>query len=333
MVFQDWRTTVVAYDPARSESAARRSYDLIVVGGGVYGVAADASRRPGADCDPVLLERDDFGGATSWNSLASFTAGSAICRSSTCRRFRESVRANAAGSSASFPDLVRPCPASCRSTAKGLHRPASSAPPWPSTTCSPGGRNGVRDPTGTCHGAGDLAGGDDGRFPAVSSGEGLRGGGALVRRGHARLAAAHHGDAALGLRPRRTALNYVEARDWCRGASGRRASGARTASPDEKLEFRAPVVVNCAGPWCREVAARLRPGPSRICSAPRWRSTLLLDREPLSDAALAVAPPHPRAGPTSSSLEGAGSLPAPITPLERRSRRRPGRPPPCCGRS
>jgi len=48
--------------------AASRDYDLVVVGGGIYGALAalEASRR---GLSTLLLERSDFGGATTWNSL------------------------------------------------------------------------------------------------------------------------------------------------------------------------------------------------------------------------------------------------------------------------
>ena len=49
-------------------TASRPDYDLVIVGGGVQGVALslEAARR---GLRPILLERGDFGGETSWNSL------------------------------------------------------------------------------------------------------------------------------------------------------------------------------------------------------------------------------------------------------------------------
>ena len=55
----------IARQPERN--AARR-HDVIVIGGGIYGVAlAFEAGRHGYDA--LLLERDDFGGGTSWSSL------------------------------------------------------------------------------------------------------------------------------------------------------------------------------------------------------------------------------------------------------------------------
>ena len=46
--------------------ATAAPHDLIVVGGGIYGtfVAMESARR---GLRPLLIERDDFGGGTSWN--------------------------------------------------------------------------------------------------------------------------------------------------------------------------------------------------------------------------------------------------------------------------
>ena len=72
-----------------AESASRR-YDLLVVGGGIYGVALifEAARR---GYRTILLERDDFGGGTSWSSLRIIHGGLRYLQTFDLRRFRESV--------------------------------------------------------------------------------------------------------------------------------------------------------------------------------------------------------------------------------------------------
>ena len=49
-------------------AAAKKTYDLIIVGGGIYGtmLALEASQR---NLKPLLIERDDFGGCTSLQTL------------------------------------------------------------------------------------------------------------------------------------------------------------------------------------------------------------------------------------------------------------------------
>ncbi|MCI5150528.1 MAG: FAD-dependent oxidoreductase, partial [Candidatus Electrothrix sp. MAN1_4] len=54
--------------PRNLSAAQARSYDLIVVGGGIYGMTLtlEAGRR---GLRPLLIERDDFGGSASLHSL------------------------------------------------------------------------------------------------------------------------------------------------------------------------------------------------------------------------------------------------------------------------
>ena len=74
----------------RPEESAATPYDLVVVGGGIDGIALafEASRR---GYRAVLLERADFGGGTSWSSLRIIHGGLRYLQSLNVRRFRESV--------------------------------------------------------------------------------------------------------------------------------------------------------------------------------------------------------------------------------------------------
>ena len=71
-------------------SSKKKSYDLIIVGGGIYGVmlAFEASRR---GLKSLLLERSDFGGATTFNSLRILHGGFRYLQTMDIHRFRESV--------------------------------------------------------------------------------------------------------------------------------------------------------------------------------------------------------------------------------------------------
>jgi glycerol-3-phosphate dehydrogenase len=68
-----------------------KPFDLIVVGGGVYGaaVAWDASLR---GLSVALVEKDDFGGATSFNNLKTIHGGLRYIQHADFRRMRESIR-------------------------------------------------------------------------------------------------------------------------------------------------------------------------------------------------------------------------------------------------
>jgi glycerol-3-phosphate dehydrogenase len=73
------------------EALTERPFELIVVGGGVYGAAAawEASLR---GLSVALVEKDDFGGATSFNNLKTIHGGLRYIQHADFRRMRESIR-------------------------------------------------------------------------------------------------------------------------------------------------------------------------------------------------------------------------------------------------
>src|SRR5436190_2515950 len=68
-----------------------RTFDVLVVGGGIYGlaIAYDASQR---GLGVALVERDDFGSGSSFNHLRTIHGGLRYLQSLDFRRARESVR-------------------------------------------------------------------------------------------------------------------------------------------------------------------------------------------------------------------------------------------------
>lgn len=85
-----------------------REHDLVVVGGGIYGVAAawDAAQRGLAT---ALVEAGDFGSSTSRNSLKTIHGGLRHLRRLDLRRTRESIRERSALLRIA-PQVVRPLP-------------------------------------------------------------------------------------------------------------------------------------------------------------------------------------------------------------------------------
>ena len=267
--------------------AASTSYDLLVVGGGIYGAALtlEAARR---GLSTLLVERDDFGGATSWNSLRIVHGGLRYLQSLDLRRHRESV-AERQWLLQAFPDLVEPLPCLMplyRPPRGGrLRRPSAFRVALAGNEAlsqrSPG-----KVPPGRLLGVGETTK----LFPQVDR-DGLRGGAlwydAVVSDSHRLLIEMLRWACRCGAR----VLNYVEASALL--VDGGRVAGLRAVDREtgETLELRAPVVVNCAGPWCREVARRFdRDLPELF--RPVLAFNLLFDREPLSQAGLAVAAPR-----------------------------------------
>src|SRR3954468_8526546 len=92
-------------DPA---SLTRTTFDLLVVGGGIYGltIACDASQR---GLSVALVERNDFGSGTSFNHLRTIHGGLRYLQSMDIGRARESVHERRAIARIA-PHAVRPVP-------------------------------------------------------------------------------------------------------------------------------------------------------------------------------------------------------------------------------
>ncbi len=104
------------------ESAESEHYDIIIIGGGIYGAmllmeAAQRNQRA------LLLERHDFGGETSCNSLRIIHGGLRYLQTLDLVRFRESV-AERQWFLQTFPELVKPMPCMLPLYNKGAKRPS-----------------------------------------------------------------------------------------------------------------------------------------------------------------------------------------------------------------
>jgi glycerol-3-phosphate dehydrogenase len=87
---------------------AREHFDLLVIGGGIYGLAAahDAARR---GLSVALVERHDLGSGTSFNHHKTLHGGLRYLQTLDFRRMRESIRERRAFAQIAGP-LVRPQP-------------------------------------------------------------------------------------------------------------------------------------------------------------------------------------------------------------------------------
>ena len=253
-------------EPVRRDprALAARPFDLLVIGGGIYGAVAawDATLR---GLSVAVIDRGDFGSGTSFNSAKTIHGGIRALQSgnmAALRRFARERRALARIA----PHLVRPMPFVLPAY-RGFSRnrvllrlyfaladrlvredaeAAGAAGSLPSSRLLSRGeclaRNPLIDPNGVTGGVEwfdcQMHNSDRVLFAFVAS---------------AREAGA-------------VAVNYVEA-----GAALRRGSvveGVRATDrlTGEALEVRARVVLNAAGPWAPELDARLAPrAGGRLC--------------------------------------------------------------------
>lgn len=274
------------------DAAAQRDYDAIIVGGGIYGVMllAEATRR---GMQALLIEKDEFGSATSMNNLRIVHGGLRYLQTLHLTRHRESVEERR-WFLREFPDLVRPL--ACTMPLYGglkrnraLLRTALFANDWLSRKRNVGVPEQNHLPAGTLIGADEVRSG----FPGVRT-KGLRG--AAVWYDAVMLDCRGLIDEALGraCSAGGTALDFVEATELVQDGGVLRSVIATDHRTGGTVEFRGSAVFNAAGPGVDRVNRQFGlPGPALFVPSLAWN--LLFDREPLTAGAVALQPPRRRA--------------------------------------
>ena len=268
-------------------AAQDERYDLVVVGGGIHGAAATLiAARAGTRV--ILLEREDFGGATSWNSLRILHGGLRYLQSLDLRRFRRSVRARS-WFIEEFPELVEPLACLMPLYEKGLRRRATLGPAlrlnellrrwWGTPT------ERERLPAGDLLSASEVIE----RFGAVRRG-GLAGGAlwydGLLPQPQRVLVEMLRRAVALGA----TALNRMAVTRWTIDGGRVTAVQAKDSLTWQEFEFDTSAVLNCAGPWAPALVAGDDPGLANSFH-PSLAFNLLLNHPLDSRVSVAVEPP------------------------------------------
>jgi glycerol-3-phosphate dehydrogenase len=275
---------VISRDPA---AAASTAHDLIVIGGGVYGVAiAHQATRLGLR--PLLLERDDFGGATTWNSLRILHGGIRSLQTLDLARFRD-MFISQSWFLDNFPGHVVALECLMPLHGRGLRRPVAFRAAlemdqllrrWWAVE-----RRSSELPRGRVLDAGETKR----RFPLVPA-LSLQGGGiwydALMRRPQRVVIDWLRWACAGGA----TALNRVTVQQLL--LEHGRVTGvlAHDLVAGTTLTFRAPSVINCGGPWSEELGRVFDP-TTRASFRPTLAFNLLLARQPIATCAIAMATP------------------------------------------
>ncbi len=274
------------------EIAAREKYDLIVIGGGIYGsmLALEASRR---DLSVLLLERDDFGAHTSFHSLRIIHGGLRYLQSLDLPRFQESV-AERHWFLKHFPDFVRPLSCLMPLYGKGMRKPPILQAALMMNDFLSRNRNQAVLPESRLPDGSVISSAQTRQcFPGVDM-NGLKGGAvwhdACMPDSQCLLIEIIRTACGFGA----CALNYMAAAELLK--TGNRISGVRALDREtgNYYDFRVDTVVNAAGPWTREVAAAFHRDNAELFR-PSLAFNLLFDREALSSHALAVAPKKPGA--------------------------------------
>ncbi|MDX1599946.1 MAG: FAD-dependent oxidoreductase [Anaerolineales bacterium] len=276
---------VIDRDIQRASDAA---FDLIVIGGGIQGVfvALQSSLR---GLRPLLLERQDFGHATSGSSLRILHGGLRYLQSFSFRRILASV-AERRWFSRHFPGLVEPLPCLMPLYGSGLRRASLMK-----------GALALNDLLSVRRNAGVPSHCQLPRGRVIDV--------AATKRLHPHVrekgleGAALWYDAVMPSSERvlmeilrwavgggATALNYTEVTSLARVQGRLCGVDARDRVSGRTLRFHAPVVINCGGPWGADIAGSMDTPPAAPVPL-TLAFNVLLDRTPLSGMAVAVEAP------------------------------------------
>ena len=233
---------------------AERDFDLVIIGGGIYGVSVawDATLR---GLSVALLERGDFVNATSANSFRIVHGGIRYLQHADIPRVRESSHERRALLRVA-PHLVEPLPIIIPTYGRGMQGRSAMAAGFRIYDALTFDRNrGIGDPSRRVPGGRILSPADTLElFPSVEP-EGLTGG-ALFHDGQM------YNPTRLGFSFLRSAVelgavavNYAEVRSLL--ATGDRVYGVRVRDnlTGDSFEVRAGVVINAAGPWSEGLLA------------------------------------------------------------------------------
>ncbi|MEX0885165.1 MAG: FAD-dependent oxidoreductase [Phycisphaeraceae bacterium] len=271
----------------RPQHVADEHFDVIVIGGGVHGIftALEAARR---GLRPVVVERADFGGGASFNTLRILHGGLRYLQVMNLSRYFASL-AERRWFAQHLPDLIRVMPCVMPLHARGLKRSAVMRAALAldgalSQQRNRGVASGLHIPQGRVV--------DPTRAVSLFPG---------ARRGRLEGAAVWH--ELVMPAPQRVVIELLH---WACGVgaaalnytrvAGLRVRGGCVVGVDvvdeldgARYAIHASIVVNCAGPGCVELGASDRASPDWP-AGPALAFNVLLDVEPPADAALAVQP-------------------------------------------
>ena len=226
-----------------------RDFDLLVVGGGIYGltIAYDAAQR---GLSVALVERSDFGAATSFNHLKTIHGGLRYLQSADFGRMRESIRERRTFARIA-PRFVAPLPFVMATSPSLTRNPLAMRAAFALDALMGSDRNDGLDPARHLP-AGRIVSGSEARGLMEGTVESPTGSCAMWHDYQTvqgdrltlafALAAAKHGA---------ELANYVEAVEPRRGRNkgSCRRQGARDVLTGSEFDINARVVVNAAGPW------------------------------------------------------------------------------------
>lgn len=233
------------------ESLTQREFDIVVIGGGIYGacVAWDASLR---GLSVALVEKGDFGHATSANSLKIVHGGLRYLQDGNLRLMRVMIQERSRWLQAA-PHLVHPLPFVVPTGRTLTRNKLTFAAALALNDLMGFDRNRSEDPQKHLPPSRIISRQDYLRLWPNVNGEKMTGGAlwydAMIRDTERLLLSVIRAAVANGA----VVANYLEAVDFLMGEAGVRGIVGHDRLTDQKVKIRGHIVINCAGPWTDEV--------------------------------------------------------------------------------
>ncbi len=268
--------------------AEKENFELIITGGGIYGIMLllEASRR---NIKTLLLEKNDFGGATTLNHLKTVHGGLRYLQSLDLVRFRESVNERK-WFVKYFPEYVSPMSCIMPLYGNGLKRNSVMRGALMLNDLFsinrnmgitkdkklPGGKILSREKTVEM-------------FEGVDT-KGLKGSAlwfdANIEEFQRLIMSVLRKSVDLGSVP----LNYVEVKEL--KTENNKVKGVKCVDVEngEKITFSGDVVINAGGPWSREISTNFDKDFPELFKKNLMLWNILFDRKALSDCALGLTP-------------------------------------------
>lgn len=268
-----------------------RRFDIAIVGGGIHGAAMafEASRR---GLRVALVDKDDFGGGSSNSSLRILHGGLRYLQTLDLPRFRESVAARKIYA-ARFPQLVRPLPCLMPLYSQGAKRPSIMRIALKLNDLLSADRNTslaapVRLPSGQILSRDETLQ----MFPAVRS---ERLSGAALWYDYQMWSSERILMELLRTACRNEAVvaNYAEATRFIADAGSLQGVVCTDRLSGREFQIRAPLVVNCTGVACNDVAVRAGFNDA-VFAPPSVAFNVLFESAPFGTSAMGIAAPEPQ---------------------------------------
>ncbi len=268
--------------------AEKENFELIIIGGGIYGImlALESSRR---QIKTLLLEKDDFGGATTLNHLKTVHGGLRYLQSLDLGRFNESV-GERKWFIKYFPEYVNRMSCVMPLYGTGLKRNSIMRGALFMNDFFSMNRNKGVIKEKKLPGGSVLAPGKMKEIFNKVDEKGLKGGAlwydANIEEFQRLIMKILRTNTDMGS----TSLNYIEVNKLLTENNCIQGVECTDRESGEKVEFSGSTVINAAGPWSRKVSEEFDRDYPELFRKNLMLWNILFDREALSKSALGLTP-------------------------------------------